>query len=120
MQAPTSLTSFVSVPVGTGNTTYTGPYGVEFNNAWYTGVGTPLLYVVGTGSGTNPTLYSVGFSGRRLAQRHAERDDCRSRNRRSRGSPVTEFYNSTLQKDFLFLGVTNNCVATSTVEPPGV
>ncbi len=30
VQAPTSLASYVSVPVGTGNTTYTGPYGVEF------------------------------------------------------------------------------------------
>ena len=63
VQAPTSLASFVSVAVGTGNTTYTGPYGVEFNNAWYTGVGTPLMYAVGTGSGTTPTLYSVGFNG---------------------------------------------------------
>jgi hypothetical protein len=28
-------------------------------------------------------------------------------------SPVTEFYNSTLAKDYLFAGVTNHCVATT-------
>ena len=27
-------------------------------------------------------------------------------------SPVTEFYNSNLGKDFLFVGVTDNCIAT--------
>ena len=46
-----------------GTNYYTGPYGLEFNNAWYTGVGTPLMYVVGTGTGMIPTLYSVGLSG---------------------------------------------------------
>jgi hypothetical protein len=45
VQAPTSMASTVSVPVGMLSTTYTGPYGVDFNNAWYTGSGTPLMYV---------------------------------------------------------------------------
>ena len=48
VQAPTSLASSVSVPVGTANTTFTGPYEPNFNNAWYTGSGTPLMYVAGT------------------------------------------------------------------------
>jgi hypothetical protein len=56
VQAATTLASSVSVAVGTGNTTYSGPYGVEFNNAWYTGAAGPLLYVVGTGAGTTPTF----------------------------------------------------------------
>jgi hypothetical protein len=113
VQAPTSLTSFVSVPVGTGNTTYTGPYGVEFNNAWYSGVGTPLLYVVGTGSGTIPTLYSVGFNAGGLLNGTPNATTAALATGAADGSPITEFYNSTLAKDFLFLGVTNNCVATA-------
>jgi hypothetical protein len=28
-------------------------------------------------------------------------------------SPVTEFYNAALQRDFLFVGVTNHCIATT-------
>jgi hypothetical protein len=28
-------------------------------------------------------------------------------------SPVTEFYNATLQKDYIFVGVTNHCTATT-------
>jgi len=28
-------------------------------------------------------------------------------------SPVTEFYNATLLKDYIFVGVTNNCIATT-------
>jgi hypothetical protein len=34
-------------------------------------------------------------------------------------SPVTEFYNAGLQKDYLFVGVTNNCVATTGGETAG-
>ena len=63
VQAPTSLASSVSVPIGTESTIYGGRYGPAFNNAWYSGSGTPLMYVAGTGTGTLPTLYSVGFNG---------------------------------------------------------
>jgi hypothetical protein len=48
VQAPTSLASTVSVPVGTASNVYTGPYGPDFNNAWYSGSGTPCLYIAGT------------------------------------------------------------------------
>ena len=112
VQAPATLASYVSVPIGTGNTTYTGPYGVTFNNAWYTGVGTPLLYVVGTGSGTNPTLYSVGFNGSGLMNGTPDGPTAALTTGAADASPITEFYNPTLAKDFLFVGVTNNCTAT--------
>jgi hypothetical protein len=111
VQAPASLASFVSVAVGTGNTTYTGPYGVDFNNAWYTGSGTPLLYVVGTGSGTTPTLYSVGFNGSLLNGTTSSSAPLATAG--ADASPITEYYNPTLAKDYLFAGVTNHCVATT-------
>jgi len=113
VQAPISLASSVSVAVGTGNTTYTGPYGVEFNNAMYTGVGTPLLYVVGTGSGTTPTLYSVGFNGSGLMNGTPNATTAALTTGAADASPLTEFYNPTLAQDFLFVGVTNNCTATT-------
>jgi hypothetical protein len=113
VQAPTNLASSVSVAVGTGNTTYTGPYGVEFNNAWHTGAGTPLMYVVGTGSGTTPTLYSVGFNGSGLMNGTANGTTAALTTGAADASPITEFYNPTLAKDFLFVGVTNHCAATT-------
>jgi hypothetical protein len=113
VQTVTSLASSVSVAVGTGNTTYTGPYEVAFNNAWYTGVGTPLMYVVGTGSGTTPTLYSVGFNVSGLMNGTANATTVALTTGASDASPLTEYYNTTLAKDFLFVGVTANCVATT-------
>jgi hypothetical protein len=113
VQAPTSMASFVSVAVGTGNTTYTGPYEMEFNNAMYTGVGTPLMYVVGTGSGTTPTLYSVGFNGSGLLNGTPIATTAALTTGAADASPLTEYYNPTLAKDFLFVGVTNHCAATT-------
>jgi len=97
--------------VGTKTATYTGPYGVDFNNAWYTGSGTPLMYVAGTGTGTLPTLYSVGFNGSGVMNTSAT-SSAPLATGAADSSAVTEFYNSVLNADFLFVGVTNNCVAT--------
>jgi hypothetical protein len=112
VQAPTSMASAVSVPVGTGSTIYTGPYEPDFNNAWYTGSGTPLLYIAGTGTGTLPTLYSVGFNGSGVMNSSANATTAALTTGTADSSAVTEFYNATLQKDYLFIGVTNNCIAT--------
>ena len=113
VQAPTSLASSVSVAVGTGNTTYTGPYGVEFNNAWYTGTAGPLLYVVGTGAGTTPTLYSVGFNGSGVMNGTTSGTAALTSAVGADASPLTEYYNPTLATDYLFVGVTNHCSATT-------
>jgi hypothetical protein len=113
VQAPTSLASSVSVAVGTGNTTYTGPYGVDFNNAFYTGAAGPLLYVVGTGTGSTPTLYSVGFNGGGLMNGTVTGTAALTSAAGADASPLTENFNPSLAKDFLFAGVTNHCVATT-------
>jgi len=113
VQAPTSMASSVSVPVGTASTIYAGPYEPDFNHAWYTGTGTPLLYVAGTGSGTLPTLYSVGFNGSGVMNSSANASTAALATGTADSSPVTEFYNATLAKDYLFVGVTNNCIATA-------
>jgi len=110
VQAPTSMESIVSVPVGAGTTTYTGPYGVDFNNAWYTGSGTPVMFVAGTGTGTLPTLYGVGFDGSWLNP--SDTTSAALATGMADSSWVTEFYNAELQKDYIFVGVTNHCIAT--------
>jgi len=112
VQVPTSMASAVSVPVGTASTIYTGPYEPDFNNAWYTGTGTPLLYIAGTGTGTLPTLYSVGFNGSGEMNSSVNASTPLTTGTAD-SAPVTEFYNATLQKDYLFVGVTNNCIAST-------
>jgi len=112
VQAPTSMASTVSVPVGTHSTTYTAPCAPDFNYAWYTGSGTPLMYVAGTGTGMLPTLYSVGFNGSGVMNTSAGTTTAALATGTANSSPVSEFYNTTLGKDFIFVGVTNNCIAT--------
>jgi len=111
VQSPENLASSVSVPVGTGNTTYTGPYLPDFNHAWYTGSGTPMMFVAGTGTGTLPTLYGVGFTGGIMNT--SATSSVALATGTADSSPVSEFYNASLLKDFLFVGVTDNCVATA-------
>jgi hypothetical protein len=113
VQAPTSMASTVPVSIGTASTIYTGPYEPDFNNAFYTGSGTPLLYIAGTGTGTLPTLYSVGFNGSGVLNGVANATTAALTTGTADSSAVTEFYNSTQLKDYLFVGVTNNCVATT-------
>ena len=112
VQAPTSLASSVSVPVGTASTIYGGPYSPDFNNAWYSGSGTPLMYVAGTGTGTLPTLYSVGFNASGILNSTTTSSTALATGIAD-ASPVTEFYNAAQAKDYLFVGVTNHCVATT-------
>jgi hypothetical protein len=113
VQAPTSLASFVAVPVGAATNVYTGPYEPDFNNAWYTGSGTPVLYVAGTGSsGTTPTLYSVGFNGSGVLNSSADATTAALTTGAADSSPITDFYNASNATDYLFVGVTNDCVAT--------
>ena len=112
VQAPTSMASTISVPVGTQSTIYTGPYEPAFNNAWFTGSGTPKMYVAGTGNGTLPTLFSVGFNGSGVMNSSADAITAALATGAADSSPLTEFYNASLLKDYLFVGVTDHCVAT--------
>ena len=113
VQAPTSMASTVSVAVGVQSTIYTGPYEPAFNNAWFTGSGTPLMYVAGTGTGTLPTLNSVGFNSSGVMNSTADATTAALATGTADSSPLTEFYNASLLKDFLFVGVTDHCVATT-------
>jgi hypothetical protein len=113
VQAAVDLSSGVVVPVGAATGIYTGPYEPNFNNAWYTGTGTPLMYVAGTGTGTLPTLYSVGFNAGGLMNSSADPITAPLATGMADSSPLIAFYNASLQKDYLFVGVTDNCIATN-------
>ena len=125
VQATTNLASPVSVPVGLGNTFFTGPYGVDFSNAWYANGPTSagaLLYVAGTDntSGLVPTLYSVGFGGTGVMNTTTASSTALATSTNAvttaatvaDASNVTEFYNATTGTDYLFAGVTDSCAAT--------
>jgi len=134
VQAPESLASSASVSVGLGNTLYTGPYGVDFNNAWYTGGPTApgaLLYVAGndTNTGTVPTLYNVGFgavtAGVMNTTANPSTPLATTTNSATLAatvadsSAVSEFFNANDTTggpdgtDYLFVGVTDSCAATA-------
>jgi hypothetical protein len=71
------------------------------------------LYVVGTGSGTTPTLYSVGFNGSGLMNGTVTGTTALTSAAGADASALTENFNSALAKDYLFVGVTNHCRATT-------
>jgi hypothetical protein len=70
------------------------------------------MYVAGTGTGMLPTLYGVGFNGSGVMNSSAEASAALATGTAD-SSAVTEFYNAGLQKDYLFVGVTDNCIATT-------
>lgn len=113
VQTSTSLSGTTTVPIGSsGVIYYTGPYGITFNNAWFIGQGVPILYVVGTGTGTVPTLYAIGFAPYGILNPSSVTSAGLTTGAADASAP-TEFYNSTLAKDYLFVGVTNDCIATT-------
>jgi hypothetical protein len=72
------------------------------------------MYVAGTdaSAGTIPTLYSVGFNGSGVMNTGAN-NSAPLATALADSSPVAEFYNATLNTDFIFVGVTNHCIATT-------
>ncbi|MGB8030145.1 MAG: hypothetical protein WCF30_10825 [Terracidiphilus sp.] len=120
-----TLGSPVDAPIGVGNTIYKGPYGVAFNNAWYTSSGPPdysstgaEVFVMGTcpsasscpsaPPGVQPWFYGVGFTSGVLNTSVTEGGPIGTGGLAD-GSAPTEFYNAATGKDYVFLGVTNSC-----------
>ena len=108
-----------SQTVGGASTNFTGPYNVDFNNAYYTGgpfATNAMMFVVGTdiATGTVPTLYSVTFAydGTISPYSDSTYTTAALATGTADSSPVTEFYNTTTSTDYLFVGVTNNCPVT--------
>ncbi len=117
-QADTELSSGsrVVVTIGLRNSAPTS-FAPDLNNAYYTGtLGGAYLYAVGNDNSTSlrPALYRIGFdAGWKLRSTTADGPllltTTGSGTSGISSSPLTEFYNSGLGKDFLFVGVSNRC-----------
>jgi hypothetical protein len=119
-QADTNLSvaSQVTVDVGGASSNY-APLMGDFTEDYYNGnSGSALLYVVGNNAAANrlPSLYAIGFNAAfKMNPTYSFGPLPLTTNTAGIGaSPVTAFYNSTLNKQFLFISVTNRCTTTIT------
>jgi len=119
-QANTSLTSasLVTVNIGTGTGNLIRQ--VDFNNSYYTGAPytSCFMYVVGNDSGLfqGPALFDVAFSNSSFVLNTTTANGplalTTGLTSGVNTSPLTEFYNSTTSKDYMFVSVTNACEST--------
>ncbi|MGB8030140.1 MAG: hypothetical protein WCF30_10795 [Terracidiphilus sp.] len=119
-----TLADYAVVPVGISNLVYTAPYGVEFNNYWYTGTtagseSSPLLYVVGTDTttGITPTLYDIGFTSGALDSTATSITALTGGQHVTDTTAPTEFYNPNVSGgvDFLFFTLSDLCGVSGSV-----
>jgi hypothetical protein len=118
-QADTSLGSQVRVNVGSADSAGRSSFAPDFNNAYYAGtLGSAYLYAVGNDRTTSlrPALYRIGFvPNSNWVLSSTTHDGPVALTTTGSGttgissSPLTEFYNVTLARDFLFVGITNHC-----------
>jgi hypothetical protein len=117
-QATTNLTGGVTAAVGSGlgaNRTAKMP---DFSNAYYSGTTSgAYLYIAGNDSAVSnhpPALYRIGFNSAWLMNSLPTTGplDLATNTANVDSSAVTEFYNSTTNKEYLFVGVSNACGAT--------
>jgi hypothetical protein len=115
-QADTNLTAGSKVVVNVGDNSTNTVLEGDFNNAYYTGgaFGTAFLYVAGN-DGTNThraALYNIGFDSTfKLNATTANGALLLSVGNTNNviASPITEFYNSRLARDFIFVSVSDAC-----------
>ncbi|HEY1206199.1 MAG: hypothetical protein ABSH46_00775 [Bryobacteraceae bacterium] len=103
----------IRVTVGVGAIgTHLTPLAPDFSNGYYTGVGTPYLYAVGNNN-TEPSLYRVGFTknaaGTLVMNSTTLNGPLSLSTANADASSVTEFYNATTLKEYLFVGVSTAC-----------
>jgi hypothetical protein len=126
-QGDTNLTAASRVVVTIGSGSNNAVLEGDFNNAYYTGgaFGTAFLYVVGNDSSLlqAPSLFNIGFADSSFKLNTTTANGPRAL---STGlatgiiaSPITEFFNSKLGKDFLFVSVSNACTIGTGGQPTG-
>jgi len=114
-QADTNLSaaSQVTIAVGTGNAANRLPLMGDFNDDYYNGIlASSRFYVIGNDSTANrlPALFAIDFSAGFTMDLVVNGPLALTTNTAGvNGSPVTAFFNSTLNKQFLFFSVTNAC-----------
>jgi hypothetical protein len=125
-QADTSLSAASKVVVPVGDPSTNAVLEGDFNNAYYTGGASTasFLYVVGNDASNRqrPALYNIGFDN--TFKLNATAANAASPLVLSVGntnnviaSPITEFYNSRLARDFIFVSVSDACTNGSGTLP---
>jgi hypothetical protein len=118
-QADTNLTAGSKVVVNVGTTSPNAVLEGDFNNAYYSGgaFGTAFLYVVGNDATATQraALYNIGFADATFKLNAAKSNGPLALSVGNTtgvlASPLTEFFNSRLAKDFMFVGISAACQA---------
>jgi hypothetical protein len=120
VQADTNLTAASKVTANIGSASSNLVLEGDFNNAYYTGGASTasFLYAVGNDASSlqRPALYNIGFNTSfTMNATTANGPTALSAGNTPRvyASPLTEFYNTALGKDFLFVGVNLACTTTT-------
>ena len=115
-QGDTNLTAGSRVVVSIGGSGGPAVLEGDFNNAYYSGGASSasFLYVVGNDSSNRlrPALFNIGFDSTfklNTAFANAPLVLSAGNTTGALASPITEFYNSRLAKDFLFVGISAAC-----------
>lgn len=117
-QADTNLSagSQVTIAVGTASAAGRVPLMGDFNENYYNGqLASSRFYVAGNDSSANrvPALYAIDFSAGFKMNAIVNGPLALATNTAGvNASPVTTFFNTTLNTQFLFVSVTNACSAT--------
>lgn len=117
-QADTNLSVASQVTVTVGSASSNNTFMGDFTEAYYNGVtASARLYVVGNSTASLvPSLYAIGFNASYKMNATPSNGPLAltTTTTGNAASPVTAFFNSTLNKQFIFVSVTNHCTATIT------
>jgi hypothetical protein len=115
-QGDTNLTAGSKVVVNVGSPSTNTVLEGDFNNAYYSGgaFGTAFLYVAGNDKSGNDraALYNVGFDSTFKLNATTANGPLLLQSGNTNNviaSPITEFYNSRLARDFIFVSVSDAC-----------
>ena len=115
LQTDTQLSSFApEPPVGQGGADM---FAGTFDNNYFTSPATGFLYACGyptSATNSSPVLYRIGFNsaGKMNSTHDANSLALASTTVAGRCSPLTGFFNTTANKDWIFLSVANGCTAS--------
>ncbi len=121
--APSTSNSLVvqtTTTLSTSRVAFVGPNGTlavhtgAFNNAYYSSPASGLLYVCGTNSSGIPQLFAISFTGTQMNTGTAAHGPLALAEGKTACSPMSEVFNQSTSKDYLFLGVARKCSGTIT------
>ncbi len=108
IQTTTTLSTSRVADVGSTATLTPLDTGI-FNNAYYNNPGSGLLYVCGRGAGNVQELYGISFTGTQMNTGTPAFGPLALSTEAGECSPMTEVYNQSTSRDYIFVGIENGC-----------